>query len=460
MDYMQSINPFQLITKLYSTEEIYEKDEKQNCLEKLPDELLVIIFSHLDVINMESTVLVNKKWKHISIDIARKKEFNLLQNFVQLLNKKLGNQICEGQRKQILGIDNSKLLECRSLLEVESSVKELKNSILDVLKLNEEDINDHSAFFETLAEVALLLINWDCFSSSSVDIALDIIDLIDDDSIFCAAHIELALQLIDIGDSEGAIYTIDVIDEDSIFLKIITEVALKLANRGDVDTVLDIADLIEKDITYSEILSKISLKVLENCLIDLHEDDKPEKINHVLEIANNISIDMIQSQTYSDISLKLYNMCFNKILWIDKAIAVASKISINYIQSDTLSQISLGLMIFDKDFSKAKEAAKEISSIIGRGKAFREIIQELARVNLNQAVETMKELFSISHMTGLEDLKFYEKHAWRDICQVLTEAGHIDKAKEIASKITDPGLQWLVFGEILNKKFHNFEIKF
>ncbi|MGK5595268.1 MAG: F-box-like domain-containing protein [Parachlamydiaceae bacterium] len=109
-------------------------------------EVMQGILSYLNTEDLQSTVLVSRYWKEISIDTAAR-EISKIQAFARVLGRNLSEssnsiQGLGSQREQLLFIGNQNLSPT-SLNEIKSLTSQLKKDILEELKqLKEEELGE------------------------------------------------------------------------------------------------------------------------------------------------------------------------------------------------------------------------------------------------------------------------------------------------------------------------------
>lgn len=130
----------------------------------LPEEMLRHIFSYLDKRDLQQASSVNCLWNRTSIDAAKYTELSKIKSFAKFLATNLPEDLYPNQREQLLAIGkNAMLLDPSSLIQVRSSIHEMKDPFAVILKeLSEAHLDslkilsknqDKPSFFENIFDL-------------------------------------------------------------------------------------------------------------------------------------------------------------------------------------------------------------------------------------------------------------------------------------------------------------------
>lgn|GEM_PF-3870259 len=135
-------------------------------LGSLPYDLVKLIFSHLNVMDIEQASKVNKSWNITTIEVAKTLKFVPLKSFIEWLVGNLDNKFYHHKKWLIVALNQTKILETVNLVQVKSCKGILSEKILHILNdIGADDLVEleslykkkhaHSPFenFFTLAEI-------------------------------------------------------------------------------------------------------------------------------------------------------------------------------------------------------------------------------------------------------------------------------------------------------------------
>lgn len=106
----------------------------------LPNEVFLKIISHLDGLDRRQANLVSRRWSGAVLDSAKREEFAKIKGFANFLGKHLQKQNNVDQGKKLFGIANdTKILDSVKLTQVKSTIYEVKENFIKILKDLKED---------------------------------------------------------------------------------------------------------------------------------------------------------------------------------------------------------------------------------------------------------------------------------------------------------------------------------
>ena len=111
---------------------------------KLPQELSDLISSYImsDITNIQSTRLVCKDWHELTIETLKREKYFMIKNFSKYLANNFPYKLANVKEKLLNICNEREIFQGVNLFEVKSSLQELKESLIDILKdLEREELD-------------------------------------------------------------------------------------------------------------------------------------------------------------------------------------------------------------------------------------------------------------------------------------------------------------------------------
>ncbi len=125
----------------------YLKREKS--LGSLPYDLVKLIFSHLNEMDIEQASKVNKSWNVTTVEVAKTLKFVPLKSFVEWLIENLDDKFSHYQNWLAVALNETKISTTDNLLQVRSCKEVLSEKVLHILKeMGADDLADLECLYQ------------------------------------------------------------------------------------------------------------------------------------------------------------------------------------------------------------------------------------------------------------------------------------------------------------------------
>lgn len=348
------------VSKAYNLEPPKE-EVKEGLIDKaLPTEMFEKCLSYLDGLNLQQANSVSRLWSERAIDTAKHEEFSKIKDFATFICENLkasdANPI-----KELFEVKNeNKILNSVNLIQVKTSIHELKEKFLNILKnVDEEDLNKleqlskdtvKPKFFENVFSMAGIYKKIDQANHKPSDGQRDF------------ALYQILNDVVKSDNVSEIIEVVNMIPDKENKNRTFEKICQVLTKRGDLDKAIEVANMISDADNKGSALQDLPKKLAKNGNLD-----------KAIEIANMIP------DTDSGKGRHIRNLAFQDISGvlaqrgdIDKAIQVANMVP-DSDRGDALEVISRILLELNGDIDKAIEVANMIPDKDSRDSILQEI---------------------------------------------------------------------------------------
>ncbi len=376
----------------------YKPPEEEGLINKeLPIEMFENILSYLDRASMQSAAAVSKNWDKISIDVAKREENAKIKTFIHNLVENLDSKKYVEQITILSNLFSSEtILNSLTLLDAKSSLTNLRESVLDVLKTIEDDDLD---ILEAISKKFDLPNFFEfIFDLSKYYKYIDTVSAITDEKEKSDVLGQITMLIAECAHWVKAVEVSRTIPHEGIKDMVLRDLGKLLIENGYYDKAVEVA----QDISYDRLKSDLQYDILHNLI----EADNIEKAK---EFANTIS----------DTHRRFYDV---------------RKIVEKLVENDDVDQaIEVVNTLLIEDSRGRKDVLDHITKqLIDRGR-------------LNKLVEVLPQL-------SFEDLDFFTQEK---MVKAFVENGRIDAVIEVANKISQERKKNYVLFDIVKEVVEN-----
>lgn len=472
-----------------------EKEDLPETSKELPLDILKKILSYLDKTSMQSASQITKHWNHAFLDLTKQIELSKIQKFRNFLSNN-SNTSYITQREELFSAGKmAQIFDSeKNLTQVKSSICELKEDILKILKdidiqdlcklnilfkdevkpkLFEEDIFElaqinqriDQANLKECAEKDRLL--WDISKELTkdgyFDKAIEVAHMISKDKSF--ALFEIFNQLMkenNIGKATEVVKKIYADDKDPHYIRLIQN---KFLECGYFDKAAEVAHMLPDEKQKFAALLNICNQSIEKGLIDkaievantIPDNEKNSTFYYIcnqlvekgsidksIEVANTIPSDFKKNDAFSCICKKLIEKDY-----LDKAIEIAHIISDNPLKHEVIMN-SVDKLLESNNINKIMEIVNTFSENPIKFCVLKKSIDKLVESNLiDKAIEVAYMTLSMAPSDNIQKaLAFY------NLCNQLIEKDYINEAKEIANTMPNEDVKKVIFMLISDHTSH------
>lgn len=278
--------------------------------QKLPPEILEMIFSHLSNRDLQKAALVNRQWNEVAIVEANCEATSKLRHFVDFLCRNLNRDLYELQIESLSNLEGTReILISENFIQIKSSMRSCEKNISNILKdLSEDDLNQ----LEELSKIE----SKSGFLENIFDLTRNYkkIDGADGKTIGWHKYSdlnEISLNLTNMNRIDEAIEVANMNSDEAYRVINLQNISINLTQKNRIDEAIEVARMIPEDCS--------KFMALDCMLLHLKSIDQ---IDAVIEIANTIS-----ENHFRDLALLNLPKALAMIDRIDKAIEVADMLS-------------------------------------------------------------------------------------------------------------------------------------
>ncbi|MEX0961448.1 MAG: F-box-like domain-containing protein [Simkaniaceae bacterium] len=411
-----------------------EEDDNKNFINKLPYEIFSNILSRLDYKDIKSTATVSEYWNEASIDVACRAQYSAIKTYVDAIRNELKEESYGDQKEKLLKIgSDKKILNSRSLIELDSFIKKQKNKLIDTLKSLKED--DLEGLEELVKKQPIPKFFGNLLILAKIYRKIDLAEETLDNVAKVYAFQDISKALAKNGDFDKAIEVALMIPSDYFQGVALQIISMVLVENGDFEKAVEVAEQIpcyrNKCFAFKHIFEVLVIK----------NDDFDKAIEIAPTISNNNDQARILANDQARILAFISDMLVIKKGDFDKAIKVALMIPDNVTKSRTLLNISEALTK-NGDFEKAREVALKavefalmIPDNVTKSRTLLNISEALTKNgDFEKAREVALKAVEVALMIP-DNLDI--SYALLHISKALAYSGDYEKAKEVALMIPD-----------------------
>ena len=256
-------------------------------IERVPQELLEIVFSDLSKYDLQALSSVSKSMRERVLEVANVNEPLSIRNFIKSIIQNLDEQLYSGQIELLVEIkENIHIHEFKDLLQLKGYILDLKQQLIDVIKTLDED------FFNL--DVQLPHFMEDIFELARFEKRIDNTYLIPNEYHRSSAFDYISKALTSAGNIDRALEIAGLITTKISRSDAFGIISRALTSAGNFDRALEIARLISDQCGRSGAFGIISIALA-----------SARNIDRAIEIAGLISDEYHRSRAFSVISSAL-----------------------------------------------------------------------------------------------------------------------------------------------------------